>query len=152
MSKPWRDGNETAPEDGSVYDPCMRLLLSAAIPLLLLGCGSSTTDATTDTQGNQPSGASAAVFYVTLLLSLGINIWNRWFKQGTTGQSIGKQVLGLKLLREADGQPIGPLMAFVRDICHILDGFCFIGYLFPLWDAKRQTLADKIMTTVCVPL
>ncbi|HEX7826369.1 MAG TPA: RDD family protein, partial [Mycobacterium sp.] len=23
--------------------------------------------------------------------------------------------------------------------------------LFPLWDAKRQTLADKIMSTVCVP-
>ena len=29
---------------------------------------------------------------------------------------------------------------------------CYIGYFFPLWDAKRQTLADKIMTTVCVPL
>ena len=29
---------------------------------------------------------------------------------------------------------------------------CYIGYLFPLWDAKRQTLADKIMTTVCLPI
>ncbi|REO10986.1 RDD family protein, partial [Mycobacterium tuberculosis] len=29
---------------------------------------------------------------------------------------------------------------------------CFVGFLFPLWDAKRQTLADKIMTTVCVPI
>jgi len=27
-----------------------------------------------------------------------------------------------------------------------------IGYLFPLWDAKRQTIADKIMTTVCLPI
>ena len=26
-----------------------------------------------------------------------------------------------------------------------------VGYLFPLWDAKRQTLADKIMRTVVVP-
>jgi hypothetical protein len=25
---------------------------------------------------------------------------------------------------------------------------CFVGYLFPLWDPKRQTIADKIMTTV----
>lgn len=23
-----------------------------------------------------------------------------------------------------------------------------IGYLFPLWDHKRQTFADKILTTV----
>jgi hypothetical protein len=29
--------------------------------------------------------------------------------------------------------------------------FC-VGYLFPLWDAKRQTLVDKIITTVAVPL
>jgi len=27
-----------------------------------------------------------------------------------------------------------------------------VGYLFPLWDAKRQTFADKIMTTVCLPV
>jgi len=43
-------------------------------------------------------------------------------------------------------------MAFVRDICHVLDTLaCFIGWLFPLWDARRQTLADKIMHTVVVP-
>jgi hypothetical protein len=38
-------------------------------------------------------------------------------------------------------------------LAHIIDGaICYIGYLFPLWDAKRQTIADKIMTTVCLPL
>jgi RDD family len=37
-------------------------------------------------------------------------------------------------------------MAFVRDICHALDTLTFyIGWLFPLWDPKRQTFADKIM-------
>jgi len=36
---------------------------------------------------------------------------------------------------------------------HIIDGLiCNIGYLFPLWDAKRQTIADKIMSTVCFPI
>lgn len=24
------------------------------------------------------------------------------------------------------------------------------GFLFPLWDARGQTLADKIMSTVCL--
>jgi hypothetical protein len=28
----------------------------------------------------------------------------------------------------------------------------YAGYLFPLWTAKRQTLADKMMATVCLPL
>lgn len=27
---------------------------------------------------------------------------------------------------------------------------CNIGYLFPLWDPKRQTIADKIMKTVVI--
>lgn len=29
---------------------------------------------------------------------------------------------------------------------------CYLRYLFPLWDAKRQTFADKIMSAVCVPV
>jgi uncharacterized RDD family membrane protein YckC len=100
--------------------------------------------------GQAASGGTTLIAILLYLVTIGISIWNRWFKQGTTGQSVGKQVLGIKLLRESDGQPIGPLMAFVRDICHILDGVCFIGYLWPLWDAKKQTFADKILSTVVV--
>jgi uncharacterized RDD family membrane protein YckC len=96
---------------------------------------------------------------ITLLLSLliwlGAIAWtayNRWYKAGTTGQSLGKKVLNLRLVSEETGQPIGTLMAFVRDICHIVDAIiCFVGYLFPLWDTKRQTIADKIVKTVVIP-
>ena len=85
------------------------------------------------------------------LVSLGLYVWNICIRQGNTGQSVGKQVLGLKLVRESDGQPIGPGMAFVRSLCHILDGLaCYVGYLWPLWDAKRQTFADKIMSTLVI--
>jgi hypothetical protein len=38
-------------------------------------------------------------------------------------------------------------------VAHLLDSIvCNLGYLFPLWDAKRQTIADKVMSTVCRPL
>jgi hypothetical protein len=61
-------------------------------------------------------------------------------------------VMNIRLVSEETGQPIGMLMAFVRDICHILDSLiCYVGWLFPLWDAKRQTLADKIVKSVVVP-
>jgi len=94
-------------------------------------------------------------FLVGLLLSLaalGWTIYNRWYQGGVTGQSLGKKVLHLRLVSEETGQPIGMLMAFVRDICHIVDAvICYVGFLFPLWDAKRQTLADKIVRTVVVP-
>ncbi|MFJ8917174.1 RDD family protein [Amycolatopsis sp. NPDC102389] len=86
------------------------------------------------------------------LAGLGWTVYNRWIKMGTTGQSLGKKMVNIKLVRESDGQPIGPLMAFVRDLCHNLDGWvCGLGYLWPLWDEKKQTFADKILSTVVVP-
>jgi uncharacterized RDD family membrane protein YckC len=92
------------------------------------------------------------VLIVVIIASIGWTIYNRWYQAGTTGQSLGKKVLNLRLVSEETGQPIGMLMAFVRDICHIIDSIiCYIGYLFPLWDAKRQTIADKIVKTVVIP-
>jgi uncharacterized RDD family membrane protein YckC len=92
------------------------------------------------------------IYWLIGLAGLGWTIYNRWYQGGTTGQSLGKKVLKLRLVSEDTGQPIGMLMAFVRDICHIIDGIiCYIGFLFPLWDAKRQTLADKIVKTVVIP-
>jgi uncharacterized RDD family membrane protein YckC len=95
---------------------------------------------------------SFGVYAVFALIGLAYTVYNRWYLGGTTGQSFGKKVLNLRLISEQSGQPIGPLMAFLRDICHILDTLaCFVGWLFPLWDAKRQTFADKIVNTVVVP-
>jgi uncharacterized RDD family membrane protein YckC len=89
---------------------------------------------------------------IFLLGAFGWSVYNRWYLAGTTGQSLGKKTLHLKLVSEQTGQPIGVLMAFVRDICHIVDtAICYVGYLFPLWDTKRQTIADKIVGTVVIP-
>ena len=72
-------------------------------------------------------------------------------KQGNTGQTVGKKVIGLKLVKEETGLPIGGGMSVVRAIAHFADSLiCYIGWLFPLWDAKRQTLADKIIGTLVV--
>lgn len=43
-------------------------------------------------------------------------------------------------------------MSMIGQIMHIVDEVVFfIGTLNPLWDPKRQTPADKIMRTVCLP-
>ena len=88
------------------------------------------------------------LYYVVMLVSLGWTIYNRWILGGQ-GQSWGKKLLGLRLIGEQTGQPIGAGKAFLRDLAHIIDGIiCFIGFLFPLWDAKKQTIADKVVGTV----
>jgi len=94
-----------------------------------------------------------ASFIITWLLSIAYLVWNYGYRQGTTGSSIGKTIMKFKVVSEKTGQPIGFGMSIVRQLAHIIDGaICYIGYLFPLWDAKRQTIADKIMTTICLPL
>jgi uncharacterized RDD family membrane protein YckC len=99
------------------------------------------------------SDSSGAVLIASLLwlAAFGIQIYNRWIMQGRTGRSWGKQALGLKLLRMDNGQPIGAGMCFVRDLAHILDSLpCYIGYLWPIWDNRRQTFADKVVNTVVI--
>jgi uncharacterized RDD family membrane protein YckC len=102
--------------------------------------------------GETANAGAALVAFLLYLVSLGIWIYNRAIQAGRTGQSWGKQVLNLRLVRMADGQPMGGGMAFLRDLLHILDGLvCLlcIGFLWPIWDARRQTLfGDKIMNTV----
>jgi uncharacterized RDD family membrane protein YckC len=102
---------------------------------------------------NQPSAIGTMAFWLTWLAAVAYLVWNYGYRQGTTGSSIGKSVLKFKVVSEVTGQPIGFGMSVVRQIAHFVDSLiCGLGYLFPLWDAKRQTLADKIMTTVCLPL
>jgi uncharacterized RDD family membrane protein YckC len=90
-------------------------------------------------------------FFVFWLAGLGLTIYNRWIQGGKTGQTWGRKALGIRLVSEETGQPIGAAMAFVRDLAHFLDSVaCYVGWLFPLWDAKRQTFADKVMKTIVI--
>jgi uncharacterized RDD family membrane protein YckC len=120
--------------------------LIGGLPLIVVGilAGSILGNGSNGTR----AGAAGLLFWLAWLGSLALSIYNRWVMQGRTGQSWGKKALNLRLVRMADGQPLGGLMCFVRDIVHTLDGICLIGYLFPLWDARRQTFSDKIMNSV----
>ena len=78
-------------------------------------------------------------------------IWNFGYRQGTRGSSIGKAVMRIKIVGEKTGQPIGFGASVLRQVVHIVDLLCCgIGYVLPLVDARRQTLADKLMSTVCL--
>jgi uncharacterized RDD family membrane protein YckC len=103
-------------------------------------------------------GLVAAFFYrvntaLGLLLELAVLGWAIYNKvlEGQTGQSTGKRIAGTKLISMTTGQPVGVGLAIGRYFVHILDAIpCYLGFLWPLWDAKRQTFADKILSTVVV--
>lgn len=101
---------------------------------------------------SQPSTIGLLLLAAFWLVALAFWIWNYGYRQGGTGSSIGKSIMKFKVVSEAGGQPIGAGLSLLRQLAHLLDGMiCSLGYLFPLWDAKRQTFADKIMSTVCLP-
>ena len=93
---------------------------------------------------------AVALLILVYILALGFFIWNL-LRQGKTGQTLGKKQVGIYVVREADGQFTGGGMAIVRYFAHFVDSIaCYIGWLWPLWDSKKQTFADKIMGTVVV--
>lgn len=83
---------------------------------------------------------------------LGLGWWvYLGYKSGTTGVTFGRSLAKTKLIGEATGQPIGVSNGIIRQFAHIIDSIiCYIGWLFPLWDAKRQTIADKLLKTVVI--
>jgi uncharacterized RDD family membrane protein YckC len=127
------------------------------VPLILyiaggaMAAGSSTYDPNTGmytTSGG--NGFGVVLMFFGFLIAVAGFLW-LVHQEGTTGQTIGKRLVNIRVVREADGQVLGFGGAFVRQLAHFLDGFaCYIGYLWPLWDAKGQTFADKVMNTVVV--
>jgi hypothetical protein len=84
-------------------------------------------------------------------------IWNLGYRQGTTGSSIGKSIMKFKIVNETTQQPIGFGMSIVRELLYLVAaGICgivwLVAVLFPLWDERRQTLVDKIIKTIALPL
>ncbi|MGU3497547.1 RDD family protein [Mycobacterium sp. C31M] len=91
------------------------------------------------------------------LLALVFVVWNLGFKQGATGSSLGKSIMKFKIVGENNGQPIGFGLSLARELIYLVAYFaCGIVWLaavlFPLWDPKAQTLVDKLIKTVALPI
>ena len=100
--------------------------------------------------GGIGGGGGAAIAVLGGIGAFGFFVW-QLVVQGQTGQTIGKKAVGIKLVRESDGQVVGPGLSFGRFAVHyVTDGLCYLGYLWPLWDAKKQTWADKILSTLVI--
>lgn len=90
----------------------------------------------------------------TLLSLLGVILSVLYFTlmEGSRGQTLGKMALHIRVVHEKTGGPIGFGRALGRNLLRFVSALpCFLGYLWALWDPKRQTWHDKIVDTLVVP-
>jgi uncharacterized RDD family membrane protein YckC len=79
---------------------------------------------------------------------------------GQSGQTIGKKALGIRVIRQEAGGPIGYGRALGRNAVRGLPGYLpliglfwvLIDNLWMLWDREKQTLHDKATRTLVVPV
>ena len=92
-----------------------------------------------------------AIFWIPVTV-----IWNYVIKQGKSGQTFGKARVGIKLVKEETGQPIGGGYSFLRWFLAQLLGsitagiFTIIDLIFPAFDNKKQRVLDKMLGTVVI--
>jgi Mce-associated membrane protein len=72
---------------------------------------------------------------------------NRLLLPAVRGWSLGRAQFGIAVVRR-DGSAPGPWRLLARDLAHLLDtAALFIGWLWPLWDARKRTFADLLLRT-----
>lgn len=81
---------------------------------------------------------------------------NNVYMQGMTGQSLGKRVVGIRLVTAVNSGPTqfdlvypGIGCCLGRQLAHIIDTLVlYLGWLRPLWERQYRTWADTIAHTV----
>jgi uncharacterized RDD family membrane protein YckC len=71
---------------------------------------------------------------------------------GSTGQTWGRRIVGIRVVGEMDGQPIGFGRALGRQLFAIFISaqIFYLGYLWMLWDDKKQTWHDKVVGSIVI--
>ena len=134
--------------------------LAVAVPLLvpglvvLFGSADPTAfdPATGAYTGAGPSPLGIGLIIVGYIAVFVFAIWNFVIRQGRKGQTLGKSWMHIKVVREANGDVPGVGLALGR---YLLQGILttltlYLNVLWPLWDAKKQALHDKVCSTVVI--
>ena len=102
----------------------------------------------------QVSGALSAGIAAAAVITL--IVWFLYYTllEGHYGQTLGKWFCKIKVVKEADGAPIGYGDAAIRTILRIIDGLIdyLIGAILIWTSEKKQRLGDRLAHTVVIQL
>ncbi len=100
------------------------------------------------------SGASASASIGTLptLLLTALSFAYYILMEGYMGQTVGKMIVGIKVVREGSGEAPGLGKAAIRTVLRIVDGFFayLVAFITVLVSGKNQRLGDMAAGTLVV--
>lgn len=152
--------------DGLILGAATAAALAPAFVTLAAG-PSRITECSVDDEGNitigeeinalceVPTGGTWALAGLVGLAGLGLIVWLYVYffrREGRTGYTWGRKAMGVRVVDAANGGPIGAGRSFGRYLfaTFISGNVCLLGYLWALWDPRKQTWHDKVATTVVV--
>jgi uncharacterized RDD family membrane protein YckC len=112
-----------------------------------------------DARVGLPGAVDAVLFVLFVVLLVGgvvLPLVNQTWQQGKRGQSWGKRIMGIRLVREHDLQPPGGGLGVARCAIRValVNATCGvylpITALAPLWDQRNRTIDDRIVQTLVV--
>jgi uncharacterized RDD family membrane protein YckC len=93
-----------------------------------------------------------SISIVALLIGTAIGIVYATILIGAVGKTVGMMAVGVECVRDGTHEAVGYGKAFGRALLERIFFIVFpvwiVDMLFPLWDKKRQTLHDKVVSTV----
>lgn len=94
----------------------------------------------------QPTGAGFGILALIGIAGFVAVLWYYGEFEGNRGATIGRRVMGCKVVRASTGENLGFGRAVGRVFARYPSGFvCYLGYLWMLWDKDSQTWHDKIV-------
>jgi uncharacterized RDD family membrane protein YckC len=82
---------------------------------------------------------------------VGLVLYYALLEGGSKGQTVGKRVIGIRVVDKLTGGPIGTGRGVGRFFARLLSGLaCFVGYLWVLWNPDSQAWHDIIVDSYVV--
>lgn len=134
------------------------LSVAGAVPPLVLGvvliiagapetydCGYGDTCQVPGSGSGALIGLGIAMLFLSVFMAWGLTAWNRVWRVTKTGQSVGRKMMGLRVINAQTGAHPGLGPAALRELIHQFAGI--ISWVWMLVDDDDRTLADIVGTT-----
>lgn len=94
--------------------------------------------------------APDVVASLSIVVIAGLTIWYRVKWEGMGGSPL-RRAMGVWIVDADTLKPIGTKRGFIRAVVRLVSEFVlYLGYLWMIWDPKRQTWHDKAVKSIVV--